>query len=439
MFITDDELQLSVWYNIIINTKSSKIQDVVDVKTVIRSPVAVNINVQNPHPIQPITFDVRIMGSFLSGPEVFSLQPSESKIYQLLYNPIIPSSMLISKVSSFTSQSFLSTHFNTPLLSKSPSEQSDEYERGYVIFSSYALGEFTWQLNLYADDIPPISLKNMKSELGLFDLQEVKLENHYTTTYKLECLSSNTVAFKIIPMSSLLKQALELMESSTRENSSALAGAMESVLNMYSAGQSNQTLITVRPFSKVEFVVMYTPTCIDTKETAELILFSKESGAFIYNVNGIGKRPTNNSCKYLTALVNESIASQFDVKNPFDFPVLCDITLQTLGEKKPDVLQILPDNDDIPFSLHLKSTSRILVPPRQTLGIPIDYFPRRLGSDKAKIFANIYCDSTVPSLPVNALFFTQANPLIFIQVNLFLFFNVIINLLFLFKAPVRNF
>jgi len=72
-------------------------------------------------------------------------------------------------------------------------------EVGSIVFANATLGEVWYELNLVALPPAPIELKEMKCAVGTKIRQKIFLENPSSEEITLQCTSTNTLNFRVVP------------------------------------------------------------------------------------------------------------------------------------------------------------------------------------------------------------------------------------------------
>jgi hypothetical protein len=190
-------------------------------------------------------FDVKIHGTHLTGPSTFCIDKNVTSDCSFTYSPVIP---------------------------------TKEFDHGYVIFSSYALGEFYYELHLTCEDLPPVVLPSMVSWLGRSAFQVVEVKNPLSYSVKLEAWSSNPSSFTISPVTPPIAQALALLTPDMNDN--------ENSQNIYSQLilSHMKSTFDMPPFESVKMVVRYSPNSLEVMEEAALRLSGENAGYHTLNI-----------------------------------------------------------------------------------------------------------------------------------------------------------
>lgn len=78
-----------IWYTVEVHTESPRPEKTLELQSIVRKAVAVDIVLENPLP-EPVTFEVFFTGNGLLGDAAFSIGPKNQSTYELLYSPLKP-------------------------------------------------------------------------------------------------------------------------------------------------------------------------------------------------------------------------------------------------------------------------------------------------------------------------------------------------------------
>jgi hypothetical protein len=126
-----------------------------------RTAVAADITIVNPLD-EAISFDVQILGSGLIGEPTVHLEPKGSTVYELIYSPLVQGR-----------------------------------EQGSLTFVNDDMGEFWYALELMAEEADPISVPEIKAELGKSRKTKLLVENPVSEDIMLRVANSNPTNFKV--------------------------------------------------------------------------------------------------------------------------------------------------------------------------------------------------------------------------------------------------
>jgi hypothetical protein len=152
-----------MWWTVEVRTDSPKPERTVDLKAFIRKAATAEIFLNNPLP-EPISFEVFYSGEGLIGESVLNLEPKSIGTYNLIFSPLIAGDF-----------------------------------QGTVGFLNEKVGEFWYDLNLVAEENPPIALDLLECELGKVASHFVQLENPTGAELLLDYRNTNPTNFEVIP------------------------------------------------------------------------------------------------------------------------------------------------------------------------------------------------------------------------------------------------
>lgn len=152
-----------MWWTVEVRTDSPKPERTVDLKAFIRKAATAEIFLNNPLN-EPISFEVFYSGEGLLGDSVFSLEPKSIGTYNLIFSPLM----------------------------------AGEFQ-GTIGFLNEKVGEFWYDLNLVAEENPPVNLELLECELGKVASHFVTLENPTGSELLLDYRNSNPTNFEVIP------------------------------------------------------------------------------------------------------------------------------------------------------------------------------------------------------------------------------------------------
>ena len=162
--IFKDENKGYIWYTIRIEAKSQIQAKTVEMKTVIRKGVFVDINLENPtneDAVFRIDFDQEL---FLFGEKDVKVPAKSNQVYKLLYAPL--------KVGIWEN----------------------------VMFHIYndKIGEYLYKLKLICEDCPIVTSEIIKAELGKYTDFPVMLENPTNEEVEVKCINTNKKLFQVL-------------------------------------------------------------------------------------------------------------------------------------------------------------------------------------------------------------------------------------------------
>ena len=158
-----DNEERFMWWTVEVRTDSPKPEATIDLKAFIRQATSAEISLSNPLS-EPITFEVFYNGEGLIGDSAFGIEPTSVGTYNLIFSPLAAGSA-----------------------------------QGTIGFLNERVGEFWYDLNLYAEENPVVTLDLLECELGKVASHTVTLENPTGQELMLEFQNSNPTNFEIIP------------------------------------------------------------------------------------------------------------------------------------------------------------------------------------------------------------------------------------------------
>ncbi|XP_032824158.2 cilia- and flagella-associated protein 47 isoform X1 [Petromyzon marinus] len=213
--------------------------------------------------------------------------------------------------------------------------------RGSVIFQSEVCGEFWFDLELIANPSDPVTLPELQCQLGKWTSQLLRLTNTTSENLELEPVVSNPKNFTLqIPANRLV----DLPAKSEREIS-----------------------------------LQFRPSALGSADHHAAITFtSSQTGAWVFFASGVGLPPEPSEPVSVMALLGSQATLILPFSNPTEFAVTAQISLTD----EESVVQLTSSSvltqsikAESPFSLLLKRTSDVSVPPRGLLSIPLSFSP----------------------------------------------------------------
>ena len=156
-----------IWYTVEVHTESPRPEKTLELQSIVRKAVAVDIVLENPLP-EPVTFEVFFTGNGLLGDAAFSIGPKNQSTYELLYSPLKP------------------TEPGIP-------------EKGTIGFLNEKLGEFWYDLLMICDESPLHTVDAVECELGKRAEIYLELENPINDEVIIEHTCTNSTNFEIFP------------------------------------------------------------------------------------------------------------------------------------------------------------------------------------------------------------------------------------------------
>jgi len=157
-----------MWYTMEIQVAAPAEEDTIELFTVVRQAVSVEITLSNPLD-EELQFDVFLQGDGLLGDPVFALAPSETGPYTLFYSPLIA-----------------------------------QEHSGSIAFINDKAGEFWYKLQLAAEPAPPVHVPEMSCMVGASTKVTVQVENPLGEDVTLSAEVENRRNFGIDPVKILI-------------------------------------------------------------------------------------------------------------------------------------------------------------------------------------------------------------------------------------------
>lgn len=248
------------WYTVEIDATPAAPEQTLDLQSMVRRAISVEIALENPLKDDAVEFDVALQGEGLLGDSQFSLGPKETATYELLFAPLLPGN-----------------------------------EIGSIVFSNSKLGEVWYELNLFATEPQPVALKEMKCAVGTKIRQKIFVENPSSEEITLQCTSTNTLNFRVVPGIITLPPY----------------GKTAGGANTNSPSKSLNSL----PVLEVE----YAPSSLDQRQDATLILRDPSGNVsnWEFLVSGRGDAPSVMEPVVVYSAITVRASSTFSFRNPF--------------------------------------------------------------------------------------------------------------------------
>lgn len=149
-------------------------------------------------------------------------------------------------------------------------------QEGSVMFFHETLGEFWYQLKLIAQPPNAINVPLITCEVGKKKTYQVAIENPTEETFALQTSNTNSQNFSTNPKN-----------------------------------------ITLAPWSRNEFQIVYFPSSLDKNENSTLTLSHPNAGEWVYNLQGRGLKPTSGDVTSVFSSVGETTSCFVTFVNPF--------------------------------------------------------------------------------------------------------------------------
>ncbi|XP_031708292.1 cilia- and flagella-associated protein 47 [Anarrhichthys ocellatus] len=280
---------------------------VIDVQCAAQSSVSIKVAVKNPHG-EPLMLDVYLEGDELSGADRVSIPPRDTLTYKVMFSP--------GRVGKST---------------------------GSVVFQSELVGEFWYQLALYATPPPVIELPQACCQMGKWTSQTIPLVNPTAETLELIVANSNP--------------------------------------RHYSLDMEPGNTLIVEPHSSTQLGVRFSPSSIGEGNHAAKITFTcpqlQDSCVLL---SGRGLVPESEE----PLSISSPIGSNASITVPFttELPAVLSITLADEDPRRaPDCHQVTTDKEV--FSLPLSHTEGIQICEGASFNVPVVFAPKSMELQQA--------------------------------------------------------
>ncbi|XP_042368969.1 cilia- and flagella-associated protein 47-like isoform X1 [Plectropomus leopardus] len=282
---------------------------VIDVQCAAQSSVAIEIPVKNPRGEQ-LMLDVYLEGDDLSGANWVSIPPGGTLAYKVTFSP--------GKVGKST---------------------------GSVVFQSELLGEFWYQLELYALPPPVIMLPQTCCQLGKWTRQTIPMVN--PTAEPLELIVAN---------SNPRNYTLEMETGST---------------------------LVVEPHSSTQLGVRFSPSSIgEGNHMAKITFTCPQLQEWCVLLSGRGLIPDSEEPLSISSLVGSNSSVIIPFTNPTELEVVLNITLTDEDPNgAPSYHRVTTDNKV--FSIPLSHTEGIQIHEGASFNVPVVFAPTSMELQQA--------------------------------------------------------
>ncbi|XP_032362158.1 cilia- and flagella-associated protein 47 isoform X1 [Etheostoma spectabile] len=277
---------------------------IIDVQCSAQSSVAIEIPVKNPRG-ELLMLNVHLEGDDLSGADWVSIPPQETLTYKATFSP--------GRVGKST---------------------------GSVVFQSELVGEFWYQLELYALPPPVIMLPQACCQLGKWTRQTIPLVN--PTAETLEVIATN---------SNLRNYALEIEPGST---------------------------LIVEPHSFTQLGVRFTPSSIgEGNHTAKITFTCPQFREWCVLLSGRGLIPEREEPLSISSLIGSNASITIPFTNPTELLGMLNITLTDEDPSgAPNCQQVTKDKEV--FSIPLSHTEGIQLCEGDRFDVPVVFAPNSM-------------------------------------------------------------
>ncbi|XP_014853532.1 PREDICTED: cilia- and flagella-associated protein 47 [Poecilia mexicana] len=297
-----------VIFSLVVNCKPEAPIKVIDVQCVAQSSVAIELPVTNPGE-ELLTLDVCLEGGDLTGASRISLPPRGTLSYKATYSPV-----------------------------------SVGKGTGSVVFQSEPMGEFWYQLELYA--LPPsvVTLPQAQCHLGKWVRINIPLVNPTAETLKLIVANSNP--------------------------------------RHYSLEMDSAETIMLAPKSCTHVGVRFSPSSIGEENHHGKISFTcSQLQDCCVLLSGCGLRPEVEEPLCMSCLIGSSTSISVPILNPTGHQATLNITLT--AEDPNDASNCKPISNEKTFSCTLDHAEALPISGRATVGVPVVFTPKTMELQKA--------------------------------------------------------
>ncbi|GMF18052.1 unnamed protein product [Phytophthora lilii] len=326
---TNEATNEYLWYTVEASVSPPEPETTLEMRVPVRGAVGVEIGLANPLDSET-TFTVELRGRGLLGPSTFTLEARQSGVYELVYSPLLVT--------------------------------TGNGEEGAILFSSDAVGQFWYRLNLVGEVAAVQALDDMSCAVGDVCTQPLWLQNPSNQELQLQYRISNTRNFSIKGSNSTPNRGTNTMKNSTR--------------------------VLLPPFGRASVVVEYTPSSLSDFECTSVVFFEKDVASdWEFTVRGRGRAPSVMKPLIVTARVNEAASTLFTFKNPFAGPLRVDVKLVAEESHDGNAPPPSPRGTAAPapvFDMLLKKR-RVLLESFGLLQVPISFLPRAVSETRAEL------------------------------------------------------
>ncbi|KAG7383502.1 Cilia- and flagella-associated protein 47 [Phytophthora pseudosyringae] len=309
-----------LWYTVEASVSPPEPETTLEMRAPVRGAVGVEIGLANPLDDET-TFTVELRGRGLLGPTTFALGARQSGVYELVYSPLLVT--------------------------------AGNGEEGAILFSSDAVGQFWYRLNLVAEAAAAQELDDMTCAVGDVCTQPLWLQNPSNLELQLQYRISNARNFSI-------------------------KGATSSSVK-------TPMRVLLPPFGRASVVVEYTPSSLSDFESTSIVFYEKDVASdWGFTVRGRGRAPSVMKPLVVTARVSEAASTLFTFKNPFAAPLRVDVKLVAeASENSPPASPRGATRAPV-FDMLLKKR-RVLLESFGLLQVPISFLPHAVSESRAEL------------------------------------------------------
>ncbi|CAK6965505.1 LOW QUALITY PROTEIN: cilia and flagella-associated protein 47-like [Scomber scombrus] len=298
-----------VYFSLEIICERAAAVKVIDVQCAAQRSVAIEIPVNNPQG-EALMLDVYLEGNGVTGANWVSIPPGETLTYKAMFSP--------ARVGKGT---------------------------GSVVFHSELVGEFWYQLDLYALPPPVITLPQACCQLGKWTRLTIPLVNPTAETLELIVANSNHRNY-----------TLEMDTGST---------------------------LTVEPHSSTQLGIRFSPSSIGKgNHTAKITFTCPQLQEWCVLLSGCGLNPESEEPVSISSTIGSNASITIPFTNPTELPAMLSIKLTDEEPSgAPDCHPVTTDKEV--FSIPLSHTTGIQISEGASFDVPVLFTPNSMELQQA--------------------------------------------------------
>ncbi|KAJ3242207.1 Cilia- and flagella-associated protein 47 [Chytriomyces hyalinus] len=325
------------WFILGVNVIPPPSVETIVLSTFVRQALATDIILTNPLD-RPVCYDVQIEGEGILAPDRVMIDANAETAYTFTYAPLISCK-----------------------------------SKGSLVFTNADVGEFWYELDLDAQDAPPIAIPEMRAPLGKCAAQPIFIENPTNSNAVVVLNVTNSQDFQLMypPVSSL------------------------KTVRRHRNGAANWGLLQIflKPLERAECQVIFWPSSLTQLSVGSIKATSSQIGNFHFSIQGRGLMPEPMTDVTVRSPLRKSTNSVISFTNPLMDPLPVtvkiaeeDVKLLVNATGGPGFSlsnsQMKVENE---FSLLLLRKPKYHVAGLDTLDIPFTYTPQRMVGRAATI------------------------------------------------------
>ncbi|XP_056157527.1 cilia and flagella-associated protein 47-like [Lampris incognitus] len=282
---------------------------VIDIQCAVQSSVAIEIPVSNPHR-ELLMLEVCLEGEDLSGANLISVPSHGTLVYKVTFSPVRVGRRM-----------------------------------GGLVFQSKLVGEFWYQLQLYAVPPPTTTLPQVNCQLGKWTTQTIPLVNPTAETLELAVANSNPRNF-----------TLEMDMGDT---------------------------VIVAPHSTTRLGVQFRPSSLgEGNHTAQISFTCPQLKEWCFLLSGFGLKPESEEPMSISSVIGSHASVIVPFINPTEYPGLLSITLTDENPSGASSRQPIMKDKQL-FRIPLEHTQGVLVGPGAGFDVPVVFVPDSMEPQQA--------------------------------------------------------